>query len=76
METPNNFSIIEFQGTDMKLESLKELSKRLKWPLSRLRSLTNNNELLHIRLGGKIMIPVGAIDEYIERKMVKPCQKN
>ena len=57
-----------------KLESPKRLATRTGWPESRIRSLIANNQLRHIRIGGNILIPADAIDEYLSLNMVEPIR--
>ena len=54
------------------LESPKRLATRTGWPESRIRSLVASNQLRHIRIGGNILIPTDAIDEFLAANMVQP----
>jgi len=54
------------------LESIKELANRTGWPISRIRKLVENRELRHVRIGGGIFIPDGAIEELIKNNTVVP----
>lgn len=54
------------------LESPKELAVRIGWPERRVRFLITNADLRHMRIGNRIFIPSGAVEEYIERNMVEP----
>lgn len=55
-------------GTEM--ESLKEMAERINWPISRIRKLVKNNEIVHIKIAGKIMVPTWAIEELIKSKLL------
>lgn len=57
----------------VKFESPKALADRLGWPVRRIRLLVNANQLRHIRIGGTIHIPEGAIEEFLDANMVEPC---
>lgn len=61
-----------FDTMDMGLESIKELADRTGWPQSRIRKLVDNRELRHVRIGGGIFIPDGAIEEFIKNNTVAP----
>ncbi|WP_209010360.1 excisionase family DNA-binding protein [Labrenzia sp. THAF35] len=54
------------------LESIKELADRTGWPISRIRKLVENRELRHVRIGGGIFIPDGAIEEFIKNNTIPP----
>lgn len=54
------------------LETPKELAARIGWPLRRVRMLINANQLRHIRIGGTIHVPEGAIEEFLDANMVEP----
>ncbi|MHA7777173.1 MerR family transcriptional regulator [Roseibium sp. M-1] len=54
------------------LESIKELADRTGWPISRIRKLIENRELRHVRIGGGIFIPNGAIEELIKNNTIAP----
>jgi len=54
------------------LETPRELAVRIGWPLRRIRMLINANQIRHIRIGGTIHVPEGAIEEFLEANMVEP----
>ena len=54
------------------LETIKELADRTGWPKSRIRKLVENRELRHVRIGGGIFIPDGAIEEFIQNNTIAP----
>ncbi len=54
------------------LESINELANRTGWPKSRIRKLVENRKLRHVRIGGGIFIPDGAIEELIENNTIAP----
>jgi len=54
------------------LESPKELAARIGWPERRVRSIIAAAELRHVRIGNRIFVPAGAVEEFIQRKMVEP----
>lgn len=56
----------------LELESIKELSERTGWSKSRIRKLVENRELRHVRIGGGIYIPHGAIEEFIKNNTIAP----
>lgn len=50
----------------------RELAVESGWPEKRIRDLIAAKELRHIRVRSRFFIPKGALDEFIERNMVKP----
>lgn len=54
------------------LETPRELAARIGWPLGRVRMLINSNKLRHIRIGGSVHVPAGAIEEFLQSHMVEP----
>ncbi|TYC64742.1 helix-turn-helix domain-containing protein [Stappia sp. BW2] len=56
----------------VELETVNELSSRTGWPKSRIRKLVENRELRHVRIGGGIYIPTGAIEEFISNNTIAP----
>ena len=54
------------------LKSPKFMAAHTGWPVSRIRSLVASNKLRHIRIGGNILIPEDAVDEYLSTNMVEP----
>ena len=53
-------------------ESAKSLAAKTGWPESRIRKLIASNQLRHVRIGRKVYLPEGAIEEFLETNMVKP----
>ncbi len=56
----------------LNLESPRQLSKRTGWPERRIRSLIAENRIKHLRIGGNILLPVDAIDEFVRTNMIDP----
>jgi excisionase family DNA binding protein len=54
------------------LESPKQLSVRSGWPERRIRNLIAKNQLRHIRIGGSILVPIDALEEFLQLNMVRP----
>lgn len=50
----------------------RELATTSGWPEKTIRSLIASNELRHLRLNNRFFVPNGALDEFIERKMIVP----
>lgn len=50
----------------------RELASASGWPEKTIRSLIATKELRHIRLKRRFFVPDGALEEFIERKMVVP----
>lgn len=50
----------------------RELAAVSGWPEKRIRDLIAAKELRHIRVRSRFFIPKGALDEFIDRNMVKP----
>lgn len=50
----------------------RELASASGWPEKTIRSLIATKELRHIRLKRRFFVPSGALEEFIERKMVVP----
>lgn len=50
----------------------RELASASGWPEKTIRSLIATNELRHLRLKRRFFVPDGALEEFIERKMVQP----
>ncbi|MBD1547109.1 hypothetical protein HK439_12615 [Labrenzia aggregata] len=48
------------------------MADRTGWPKSRIRKLVENRELRHVRIGGGIFIPNGAIEEFIKNNTIAP----
>ncbi|MCI0999820.1 helix-turn-helix domain-containing protein [Ochrobactrum sp. C6C9] len=58
-----------------KFERPKELAARIGWPIKRIRTLIASKQLRHHRIGGSIIIPINAIDEFLKNTEVEPCQE-
>ena len=56
------------------LVSPRQLSKQSGWPERRIRSLIALNQIRHVRIGSSILVPAGAIDEFLKANMVVPTQ--
>lgn len=54
----------------------RELASASGWPEKTIRSLIATNELRHIRLKRRFFVPDGALEEFIERKMVVPKENS
>jgi excisionase family DNA binding protein len=50
----------------------RELASKSGWPLKTIRKLIASNELRHLRLKNRFFVPQGALEEFIDRKMVDP----
>lgn len=50
----------------------RELASASGWPEKTIRSLIATNELRHLKLKQRFFVPDGALEEFIERKMVVP----
>lgn len=57
------------------LETPKELAQRLGWPERRVRSLITAKQLRHVKIGGLYFVPDGAMDEFLDARMVEPLQR-
>ncbi len=57
----------------IELESPRELAERIGWPVRRIRNLIANKQIRHHRIGGSILIPTDAIDEFLHRTEIQPC---
>ncbi|WP_321363029.1 helix-turn-helix domain-containing protein [uncultured Celeribacter sp.] len=57
------------------LETPKELAQRLGWPERRVRSLISTRQLRHVKIGGLYFVPDGAMDEFLNARMVEPQQR-
>ena len=61
---------------ELVFETPKQLAQRLGWPDSRVRKLINCKRLRHHRNEGKILIPMGAIEEYFRNTEIAPIKLN
>lgn len=55
-----------------KLQTPQEVAKVSGWPLNRVRSLIKQQRLRHVRVGRTVLVPEGAIDEFISLNTVLP----
>jgi excisionase family DNA binding protein len=58
--------------TSAELKTPKEMASQSGWPERRIRNLLAEGELKHVRIGSHYLLPVDAIDEFLERKMFRP----
>ena len=54
------------------LKTPKEIASQSGWPERRIRNLLAERELKNVRIGSHYLLPVDAIDEFLERKMFRP----
>ena len=60
----------------MQMLSPKDLAASSGWPEGRIRRLVADRQLSHVRVGGLILIPANAIDEFLNSNLVAPCPDN
>ena len=53
-------------------ESPSQAASRLGWPLARVRKLIRNQQVRHVKVGGLYLLPLGALEEYLEANTVEP----
>ena len=53
-------------------ESPSDVASRLGWPLARVRRLIRSKEVRHIKVGGIYLLPMGAVEEYLDANTVEP----
>ncbi len=58
------------------LKTLKEMASQSGRPERRIRNLLAEGEFKHVRIGSHFFLPVDAIDEFLERKMFRPCEEH
>ncbi|NIY78995.1 helix-turn-helix domain-containing protein [Celeribacter sp. HF31] len=51
------------------------MAQRLGWPERRVRSLISTRQLRHVKIGGLYFVPDGAMDEFLNARMVEPQQR-
>jgi len=56
----------------MQLLTLPKLAAQSGWPESRIRRMVARGQLAHIRVNGRLLLPVTAIDEYVAHHFVVP----
>jgi hypothetical protein len=54
----------------MQLLTLPKLAAQSGWPESRIRRMVARGQLSHIRVNGRLLLPVTAIDEYVANHFV------
>jgi excisionase family DNA binding protein len=59
-------------SSECELVSPRQLAKRSGWTERRIRGLIAENELRHIRVGGSILVPSDALEEFLKLNMVEP----
>lgn len=57
-----------------KYQSPKELAESSGWPERRIRNLVNERKLRHVKVGRRIFIPKGSIQEYMECNTIAPIK--
>jgi hypothetical protein len=57
----------------MQLLTLPKLAAQSGWSICRIRRLVANQELPHIRVNGRLMLPANAIDEFVAKHFVAPA---
>ncbi|MDE3027522.1 MAG: excisionase family DNA-binding protein [Paracoccaceae bacterium] len=55
-----------------RLFSPRETASRTGWPERRIRLLIAQNQIRHLRIGAKILVPATAIDEFVNENMIVP----
>lgn len=56
----------------MQFLSLPKLAALSGWSVCRIRRLVANQELPHIRVNGRVMLPANAIEEFVAKRFVTP----
>lgn len=56
----------------MQLLTLPKLAAHSGWSICRIRRLVANQELPHIRVNGRVMLPANAIDDFVAKHFVEP----
>jgi hypothetical protein len=54
----------------MQFLTLPKLAAQSGWSICRIRRLVANQELPHIRVNGRLMLPANAIDDYVATHFV------
>ena len=55
----------------MQLLTLPKLALHSGWPVSRIRRMVERRQLPHVRVGGRVLVPEGAIDEFLTRNFIE-----
>lgn len=56
----------------MQLLTLPKLAQHSGWPVSRIRRMVERQQLPHVRVGGRVLVPEGAIDDFVARNFIEP----
>ena len=56
----------------MQLLTLPKLALYSGWPVSRIRRMIARQQLPHVRVGGRVLVPEGAIDDFLAKNFVVP----
>jgi len=59
----------------MELESPKQMSERTGWTEKRIRKLVNTEQIRHLRVEGRILLPKDAVEEFVRANIVAPKPK-
>jgi len=54
----------------MQLLTLQQLAEQSGWPVSRIRRMLAHQQLPHVRVGGRILVPNDAIATYLSNNFV------
>ena len=57
----------------MQLLTLPKLAEQSGWPVSRIRRMVERRQLAHVRVGGRVLVPEGAIDDFLAVNFVAPA---
>lgn len=57
----------------MQFLTLPKLAAQSGWSICRIRRLVANQELPHIRVNGRLMLPANAIDDFVAKHFVEPA---
>ncbi|WP_156424960.1 DNA-binding protein [Novosphingobium fuchskuhlense] len=57
----------------MQFLTLPKLAAQTGWSVCRIRRLVANQELPHIRVNGRLMLPSNAIDVFVANHFVEPA---
>jgi excisionase family DNA binding protein len=56
----------------MQLLTLPKLAEQSGWPVSRIRRMVACRQLPHVRVGGRVLVPQNAINEFLNSNFVAP----
>ena len=59
---------------DCSLLTPRELAAQTGWPEKRIRKLISTRNIRFLRNGANFLLPQNAVQDYIARNMVEPCQ--